>query len=354
MVTHIEIVFISLSALWLLWAVLPFSPIQHWTVRIFDYLRLQLAGIAAISFIAGLIVLPSGTWPWGISALLTFIALIIHMSHIVRYLPFRGRNNAAAGPSGIHLLCMNVLQTNERYDDFLRMVGKEKPDLLLTLESGTQWDRALQPLREEFGFCLPLPLDNTYGMHFFSRLKVLDCQIHYPLTKERPAIEVRLLDRQGREFIFWGLHPPPPSPTEEPTAEKKNAELLTAARRIREADVPVVVSGDFNNVCWSHIARLFARTGGLQDARIGRGLYSSFPVRPFFMRYPIDLLYHSRHIDIHSMGTLNDIGSDHLPLYARFSLNGRRRASPTRLDKEDRHEIQEIISNGRQQVDNDN
>ena len=43
------------------------------------------------------------------------------------------------------------------------------------------------------------------------------------------SIEAKLKTKDGYEFVFFGVHPPPPSPTEEKTS--KDGDLLSIAKK---------------------------------------------------------------------------------------------------------------------------
>jgi endonuclease/exonuclease/phosphatase (EEP) superfamily protein YafD len=56
-----------------------------------------------------------------------------------------------------------------------------------------------------------------------------------------------------------------------------------AGREIAQSHRPALVAGDLNDVAWSHTSRLFRRIAQMLDPRVGRGIYSTFHVRYWFL-----------------------------------------------------------------------
>lgn len=304
-------------------AVAGFIPVfdcKHWTFRMFDFIRLQLLGLMSVLFLLGLFLHPEATTVDLLTRGLLAASIFYQLAVILPYVPLWKKPKADATDS-LTLLSVNVLQSNDDYRRMIRLVQEVQPDLLLTMETNQAWEDALAAIEPLFSYAYKVPKENEYGMHFYSKLQVIDCQEQYLVSTEYPSLRVHLRDHRQREFIFWGIHPPPPSPTQEPTAEPKDTELTIVAKAARKTSLPVIVSGDFNNVCWSQSSKAFAQESRLKDARLGRGLYSTFPVRPKLLRFPLDLLFHSPTVEVCQLTTLSDVGSDHLPLLARLRIN---------------------------------
>lgn len=66
-------------------------------------------------------------------------------------------------------------------------------------------------------------------------MKIENDQEHYFVADDIPSIETELKDQVDRAFSIFGIHPPPPSPTEEPTTIERDGELLCIAKKGAES-----------------------------------------------------------------------------------------------------------------------
>jgi endonuclease/exonuclease/phosphatase (EEP) superfamily protein YafD len=141
------------------------------------------------------------------------------------------------------------------------------------------------------------------------------------------------------------LHPTPPSPTENPTSEDRELELISVAKSVANAKAPVIVTGDLNDVAWSSTTRLFRSISGLLDPRIGRGMFNTFHAEYWFVRWPLDHIFHSRHFQLKEIKRLSAIGSDHFPLLTRlvYTPDQKQPANNLEPDKEDLEESESLI-----------
>lgn len=101
---------------------------------------------------------------------------------------------------------------------------------------------------------------------------------------------------------------------------------------------------------------LFRKTSGLIDGRVGRGILSSFHAKYWFFRIPLDLVFHSPEIFIDELKILENVGSDHFPVYCRFYLDeqcNEQEEMVIDLEMEEKQEAEEIIEEGKQE-DSDN
>lgn len=311
------------SLLLILLSVLPLSKNQHWIFRASEFLMLQITVLQVIVFSAYWFYDNGSIWFYSIQ-IFQLIFIIYHIFILIRFTKFyknknhRRPKNASKIVRGI---VANVYQFNKDYNKFIDLIQKEKPDIFLTMESNSEWENAMRVLEKDYPYIHKVTLENTYGMHFYSKLEVLESKTHFFVADDLPSIEARLKTEDGHEFVFFGVHPPPPSPTEESTSKERDGDLLSVAKKVREIKHPVIVTGDFNNVAWATSSQLFRKTSELIDARIGRGIFATFHAKYWFFRVPLDLLYHSPKIFVKYIFTYPSIGSDHFPLGFSFFID---------------------------------
>jgi hypothetical protein len=130
----------------------------------------------------------------------------------------------------------------------------------------------------------------------------------------------------GHGVRVVALHPEPPLPNRDTLG--RDAEILVAAKIARDESLPVIVTGDLNDVAWSRTTRRFLRISGLLDPRQGRGMFNSFDARYWFLRWPLDHIFHSRDFELISIERQAFVGSDHFPMFYRLALTARDRNDP--------------------------
>lgn len=339
-----EYVFYSLSILTIVVTFLPKIKHQHWMFRIASFGKIHLSVFQMILLILGFLII-EGHLYFNILQLILFSTVVYNVKVLYPYLLLKKTNNPPENQQFVSVISVNVYQFNQKHEKLLDLIHKYQPDILLTLESNKDWEQALSTLDKKYTNYQKIALENTYGMHFYTKLDVAAIKVHYFVSDDIPSIEANIKTKEGGEFVFYGIHPPPASPTEEPNSKEKDGELLSIAKIVRKEKLPTVVIGDFNSVAWSRITKLFTKISGLQDARIGRGFISTFPANYRFFKIPLDLMYHTSDIYVRSIKTLENINSDHLPLYVEFCIH-KVQNNQHSVNKETLKEANELIKDG--------
>jgi len=349
-----ENAFYILSLLLILANILPFIPHQHWIFRVFDFVCIQLLALQFPLLLIGFVFIENQNLLfWTVQSFLAI--LTVYNSYLL--IPFtpmyriRREKSIENNSELISVLSVNVYQFNHEFQRLIDLIHEIKPDIILTMESNKDWEEALSVLDKEYPNYQKVALENTYGMHFYSKLKTTRIQIHYFVADDLPSLEIDLETHNKTIFTLFCVHPAPPSPTEEKTSKERDGELLSIAKKVRKLNNPVIVTGDFNNVAWARSSVLFRKTSKLIDPRIGRGFVSTFHARYKLLRFPIDLFFHSTDIFIEEFKTLRPIGSDHLPLYCSFVINFKSSSQQQlveELEKDEMAEVNEMIEKARE------
>lgn len=324
-----------------------------WWIRIWDFPRLQIMVAGGVALVAGSLVTqsldPVMRWIFlGVLALTVVYqaAIIWRFSPLA---PHEVQRSAGADTNALLSLAIsNVLQTNRDAERLIDVLRAADADVVLCVETDDWWRQQLDALRETHPHTIQCALPNTYGMLLYSRLSLDDTSIDFLVEDDIPSMQARIRLRGGQLVWLNCVHPRPPAPSENDRSLERDAELLLVGKRVCDAQVPVVVCGDLNDVAWSRTTRLFQKTSRLVDPRKGRGLFSTFHARIPLLRFPLDHILHSDDFRVVSMRRLDYVGSDHFPVYAMLSFEPsakRHQEAPT-ADSGDHQEAHETIAEG--------
>ena len=341
-----------LSALLILLSILPFIRNQHWVFRVPEFMKIQLLILQTAVFALSIMLVSKDLWFWVLNA--AQLGLICyHLYILIRYTKFYKRKNTSRTPqssSTVKVLSVNVHQFNTDFGRFHELIAKHQPDIFITMESDSKWETSNRVLESDYPNTQKMTLDNTYGMHLYSKLPIQKSEIHFFVADDIPSFESHFKTEDGLDFIIFGVHPPPPSPTEERTSKERDGDLLCVAKKIRGSKIPTLVIGDFNTVAWSDTSILFRKTSELIDARVGRGILATFHAKYWFFRVPLDLLFHSADIIVEKLKTLEHIGSDHFPILCEFHIDPATHEQDNEvktLREEEKEVVDEPIDEGR-------
>lgn len=349
-------VYVSLVVLVLVLSFLPRVSSQYWLFRVCDFGRIQLSVFQGVLLLVGFFLSKFPDFNIIFLQVLLLAALVENLYLLFPYMPKAQQKLKTTIPPNaklISILSINVFQPNRQYQKLIDCIRDKNPDIFLTMESNADWQNALSVFDKDYRYKEKVPMENTYGMHFYSKLAIRDCNVNYFMADDVPSFKIELESANGQRFVFFGVHPPPPSPSEEPNSKERDGELIRVGEESKKCDSPVVVAGDFNNVAWSRSARLFKKISGLIDPRIGRGFYPTYHAKYWWFRFPIDLFFHSKEIIIHEFEVLPTVGSDHLPLYCSFYIENNNyknaEANTESITESEKKEAEEMKVEGKQE-----
>jgi endonuclease/exonuclease/phosphatase (EEP) superfamily protein YafD len=198
---------------------------------------------------------------------------------------------------------------------------------------------------KDYPYRVEVPMDNTYGLLFYSRLKLLEHEVDHLIDKEVPSI-IADVEYRGRPVRLYGLHPTPPVPQENAESTERDAEVLIMGRKAKEYGKAAIVFGDLNDVAWSRTTALFLKTSGLLDPRRGRGMYNTFHAGIPLLRWPLDHYFVSSQFRLVAMRIERNVGSDHFPISLSVVLRSDDNSEEMALDAEEKQEVREKIAEG--------
>ena len=103
----------------------------------------------------------------------------------------RRTGQLVADPNTVRSLTANVYQENTRTSDVLKLIKEQRPDLILLLETSEAWKRVMQPIEKNFPHNIMCPLENMYGLLFYSRFLMLSHELRFLIQEGRYSIHLR-------------------------------------------------------------------------------------------------------------------------------------------------------------------
>ena len=341
-------VLIILTAFLIVAVFLPLVHNDFWLFKILEYPRLQKMVLVLLVLGGWLVQWPlQKVWQqalfWGLVA-----ALLYLVYKIWPYTVIAGKEmkSVAAQDTGnsLKIFSANVYQYNREFDRMLQQIKASNPDIIFLLETDLAWANAVKSLEKDYPYTLLSPLENTYGLLFYSRLKLENGKVAFLVKDDIPSIEAMVHLPSGQKLMLWGLHPEPPVPGENLYSTAKDKELMKVALKVKDCKLPAVVFGDLNDVAWSHTTELFRKTSQLLDPRRGRGFYSTFSAHHWFIRFPLDYIFASKEFGLLQMKRLPKNGSDHFATFTElvFHAELKHEQEAPKADKEEMEEAVEM------------
>lgn len=304
-------------------AFIPFMREQTWWLRAWTYARLQMLVLCSLSALIYLF-LPGLESLWDkliwVILIISAIGCLKDVLPFTKIMPKQTRPYKDSEPHiSIRLMVGNVLMENIDFADYLHQIERVQPDIIFLVETDERWRDKLSTLENDYPYRYLLPLPDFNGMLFYSRFPIVDVQERYLVQDHIPSLTLDLDVGHTQPLRFYGVHPRPPRP-EDDTADL-DKELSFIASECGHMSVPIIVTGDLNDVGWSSTTKKFLRVSGLLDPRHGRGLYNSYNAKNPLIRWPLDHVFHSKHFSLIDMQRLKPYGSDHFPLLIHFALH---------------------------------
>lgn len=336
----------------LLSVVIPFIKNDFWIFRVFDYPRFQKFIILLFCTVVFFPILknPSPT------DYLLFILMVMALSYLAYLIiPYTPLGKKMVQETGLHdnekplnILVCNVYQENQSHQKLIDLINSRKPNIIFLLETDMLWKNGIMAATETYPYKIEVPLNNTYGLLFYSDLPILFEEVNYLISKEIPSIIVDIAYNK-RKVRLYGLHPTPPVPQENTESTERDAEILMIGKMAKAYPHPCIVFGDLNDVAWSRTTRLFLKSSSLLDARRGRGMYNTFHTKYWIFRWPLDHFFISAHFRLIDMRIEKTINSDHFPMSISLVLREKDESEILETDQEIEEEVHEKIKDGIEQ-----
>ena len=300
-----------LAAAAIAFSLLGFIARWWWPLELMCHFRMQYAWALSL---AAVVLWSARSFRW--ASIATVVALLNAALLIPCFWP--ARYAEAEDRDVLRVLTANVHTANQQADRFLALVEAESPDVIVVMEVDDRWIDALAPLRSDYPFTRLEPRQSNFGMALYCKSPLQSIETFDLGGIDTPAIRATIETANG-DLSLLAIHPLPPMRAE--MSRLRNSQMQQAADLALENGGPILVVGDFNATRWSPAFGDLVRNAQLHDASDGRGILPTWPVQfPWLLRLPIDHALVSQGVAVHNFRTLEDIGSDHLPICIDISL----------------------------------
>ena len=281
----------------------------NWFFDLFNHFRVQFTVILLIA--AALLCLGKAFK----KATFSILLLAYCVSSIAPY--FLIGNLAHENPARpLKIFYANVYTANHDHSRLGDAIKTKNPDALIFLEINQRWKNYLETELNDFKYRELIPREDNFGIAVFSKIP-MTITTEYAGSAEVPSLRCEFM-LDGRKVVLWATHPLPP--VGKVYWMHRNEQLKEISRRLSDEQKPTLLIGDLNTTPWTHWFKTVTENR-LKDSRVGFGLQPSWPsMWPVFLRIPIDHLLYTREFSIAKRQVLDDIGSDHFPLYAEVFL----------------------------------
>jgi endonuclease/exonuclease/phosphatase (EEP) superfamily protein YafD len=345
----INIIFYSFSIIAIISVLIPFIKNSFWIFRVFDYPRFQKFIILFLCLVSFFILIDNPK-NYDYLLLTSILLSLIYLAYLIFPYTLFGKKMIKDGvlkpnEKPLNILVCNVYQDNTSYSKLQELIDFKQPDIVFLLETDEKWQNNLKSVTYKFEYKIEVPLANTYGLLFYSKLPIKHSEINYLISDEIPSIIVDI--EYNNELIrLYGIHPTPPVPQENEESTERDAEILMVGKKANEYGKASIVLGDLNDVAWSRTTRLFLKSSGLLDARRGRGMYNTFHTKYWILRWPLDHFFVSSHFRLINMKIEKSVDSDHFPISITLILRSKDDSESLESNFEVNEEVEEKIKEG--------
>ncbi len=345
----LKMVLYFLGSLGIILTILPLLQFDVWWIRVWDFPRVQILVVCIFVIILSLISLRPIKSKISVFLITLFLCTLYQIYCIIPYTPVYPiqveKTLQSNSKNNIKILTANVLMDNRDVSPLLKLIAEIDPDVILLAEPNERWIEKIKSLENKYPHTISKPLENKYGIAMYSRLELIDPQIKFLVESDIPSIHTDIKLKSGKIIKFYGVHPRPPGPTEAEETTERDAELIIVGKEVKKLNRPTIVAGDLNDVAWSRTTSLFQKISQMLDPRIGRGFYNSFHADYFFMRFPLDHVFHTTDFRLVEMKRLRYIKSDHFPIYINLSLEetAEKTQEEPKADADEKDDAEEMV-----------
>lgn len=312
---------LSVFALWglSLCVALSFMDKQYWIFELFSHF------LPIYVFTAVLLTLFFLMNQYNRAGVVAFILMVITGFQL---LPLYIGYHASAKAPKLTILQWNVLYTSQGFaqkTNWLKQQAKHA-DIMVLQEVTADWLKPFEELRRHFPYQHVIYAAKAgerphQGAAILSKHPWSEVQTRGSFGYvDVPYLRAVLTVSGGKQLVLYGIHPPPPTSSDDANVRNKNLMDVALAMAKETADYRVIV-GDFNSTRYSFWFAHMLRLTGMRDSFEGKGLHTTWPGwLPGFMGITIDQMLISTNLGVLTKAPIDYIVSDHKPVYTTLTL----------------------------------
>lgn len=303
------LVWISLIGLALA-SILPHLFTMFWVLDVFAHFKLQYLFVSLVAIPLCLRLKAQRQ----LALVVAFILVIWNAWFIAPlYVSTSETSNAKLDAKHLKVLTINLLSSNQEFEQVNAYINKVNPDLLVLMELTPQWSNELAPILNRFKTKKSVVRRDNFGIGVYSKLNAYVSIDYFDSTT--PSLVLKSTS-QKQAFTLVATHPFPPM--NQQMFIERNKRFGQINKEFGSTKSLVVV-GDFNCSSFSsHFNRLLGTN--LKDTRKGFGVLPTWPSGFLPLQTTLDHCLVSKEISVVNRITGPNIGSDHLPVVIELIL----------------------------------
>lgn len=217
-----------------------------------------------------------------------------------------------SGSANLTIFHANVLSSNKQYPKLYEQIEKYQPTIVGIQEVTSHLSDSLSVSLKNYPYKKVIAREDNFGIALFSKLPLMNIDVVYLTRSGIPTITCEIeVDNNVVQLIY--THPLPPIDTD--YFEDRNLQFNALATMVGNAK-PTIVFGDLNVSPWSVNFKDFLHKSEL--AHSSKGIFATWPSFSAHLGIPIDHFLHTKRIKVEEVLLTDEIGSDHMPLVARY------------------------------------
>ncbi|HYP07187.1 MAG TPA: endonuclease/exonuclease/phosphatase family protein, partial [Bryobacteraceae bacterium] len=185
----LQLTLLALAWVLIVATALPFVRRAVWWIRVFDFPRSQITVLAFA--VALVLLLRYENDPWQTVTLsVLLVSTCYQLWELSRYTPLRRvqalPNELNEPDRRVRILTANVLMSNRNVKQYLDLVQRHDPDVIVLAEADQYWEHSMRSIEGEYTYTMKCPLANTYGLLLYSRLKLTEEEVLFRVQQDIP------------------------------------------------------------------------------------------------------------------------------------------------------------------------